>query len=188
YHQFVIVDISDRERGMHSNLSALVISASSLQRRSRLVQRGARPTAGHVYGHHLGGSAVPQHERTSRIAAEEATDGRGSAAEQSRTEQSSVLVSYNPLRNRAKASSILVHRTRYPKSELKSKPRRTLVLWSSGLIVDTNEVDQTCWLGSSGDPDRPEAEAMQGFQMRLTNAPNQARQLSRDRLKDMNVL
>ncbi|TVU42693.1 hypothetical protein EJB05_09113, partial [Eragrostis curvula] len=38
------------------------------------------------------------------------------------------------------------------------------------------------------EPDRPEAEAMRGFQRRLTNAPNQARQLGRDRLKDMNVL
>ncbi|TVU21985.1 hypothetical protein EJB05_31657 [Eragrostis curvula] len=33
------------------------------------------------------------------------------------------------------------------------------------------------------EPDRPEAEAMRGFQRRLTNAPNQARQLGRDRLK-----
>ncbi|TVU24092.1 hypothetical protein EJB05_26488 [Eragrostis curvula] len=38
------------------------------------------------------------------------------------------------------------------------------------------------------DLDRPEAEAMQGFQHRLTNASHQARQLGRDRLKDMNVL
>ncbi|TVU00658.1 hypothetical protein EJB05_53899, partial [Eragrostis curvula] len=37
-------------------------------------------------------------------------------------------------------------------------------------------------------PNRPEAEAMRGFQTRLTNAPHQARQLGRDRLKDMNVL
>ncbi|TVU17643.1 hypothetical protein EJB05_33691, partial [Eragrostis curvula] len=38
------------------------------------------------------------------------------------------------------------------------------------------------------EPDRPEAEEMRGFQTRLTNAPHQARQLRRDRLKDMNVL
>ncbi|TVU32229.1 hypothetical protein EJB05_23951, partial [Eragrostis curvula] len=38
------------------------------------------------------------------------------------------------------------------------------------------------------EPDRPEAEAMRGFQTRLKNASHQARQLRRDRLKDMNVL
>ncbi|TVU39688.1 hypothetical protein EJB05_13121, partial [Eragrostis curvula] len=38
------------------------------------------------------------------------------------------------------------------------------------------------------EPDRPEAEALQGFQQRLTNTSHQARQLGRDCLKDMNVL
>ncbi|TVU42125.1 hypothetical protein EJB05_08515 [Eragrostis curvula] len=37
------------------------------------------------------------------------------------------------------------------------------------------------------EPDRPEAEAIGEFQTRPTNAPHQARQLGRDRLKDMNI-